>query len=88
MVIDTEVAEGWRSKDNVEAQYIKILGFQLRFFDHIWHFSNPIVIIQRKWRLALIEKRKARVAMKASQQEALKMSKLMPTLSEELSFLK
>ena len=50
--IEPELAEGWKSKDNHEAHYIRILELQLRYFENVWFFSNPIIRIQRFWKNA------------------------------------
>jgi len=42
--------ENWKSTENSEAYYLKVLNMQLQYIDNIWAFSNPIVIIQRALR--------------------------------------
>lgn len=42
--------ENWKSTENSEAYYIKVLNMQLQYIDNIWAFNNPIVIIQRALR--------------------------------------
>jgi hypothetical protein len=49
--------EGWKTKNNTEAQFLKVLELQLRYFDNVWQHSNPIVIIQRAWKRAVKSKR-------------------------------
>ena len=46
----------WKSKENHETHYMKLLDFQIKYFDNVWLFNNPIVFIQREWRKALQHK--------------------------------
>ena len=40
---------------------MKILELQLKYFDNVWVYHNPIIKIQRAWRKAIIQKRRKRV---------------------------
>ena len=42
--------ENWKSTENSEAYYLKVLNMQLQYIDNLWAFNNPIIIIQRAWR--------------------------------------
>ena len=44
---DTIALEQWKSTENSEAYYLRVLSLQLQLIDNQWTFSNPIVIIQR-----------------------------------------
>ena len=50
--------EGWKTSQNDESQYIKILEIQLKYFDNVWLFNNPIIQIQRYWKASFKQKRK------------------------------
>ena len=88
VLLDIEVAEGWKTKDNMESQYIKILEFQIRYFDNIWHYSNPIIIIQRRWRKSLAFKRETRKSKQVRKLENEVSQQLKPSFSQEFSILK
>ena len=48
--VDAELFENWKSTENSEAYYLKVLNMQLQFIDNVWTFKNPIIFIQRAWK--------------------------------------
>lgn len=54
--VDSELFENWKSTENSEAYYLKVLNMQLQFIDNVWTFNNPIIFIQRAWKHFLPER--------------------------------
>ena len=48
--------EGWKTSQNDESEYIRILEIQIKYFDNVWEFNNPIIRIQRYWKAAYKKK--------------------------------
>jgi Leucine-rich repeat (LRR) protein len=46
---DADMLENWKSTENSEAYYLRVLNVQLQYIDNLWAYHNPIVVIQRAW---------------------------------------
>lgn len=51
MLVQHDVFENCNTSDNSEEYFLKILSLQLKYLDHVHAFNNPIIIIQRAYRL-------------------------------------